>query len=201
MPAPVANSLVGSVRASAVRINQPEPTLRIVRNIIVAFSLSLLLTHCGANQPPIVNTSSAREFATPPFYRIAGDGSTIVMNGDWTYRLEFEAYEDGAFRITEGINGGEGNDRIAVNGRINGRTRWPSFTGALPGIDAGGGDDSIAITNQTIRSVYGGAGNDAITARAKLISHIEGGAGNDAIAAYAEAIMHIGGGTVPIRSP
>lgn len=82
MPAPVANSLVGSVRASAVRINQPEPTLRIVRNIIVAFSLSLLLTHCGANQPPIVNTNSAREFATPPFYRIAGDGGgTLLLMG------------------------------------------------------------------------------------------------------------------------
>ena len=49
-------------------------------------ALGLVLTHCGSNDAPIAAptaaASPARNFATPPFYRIAGNGGgTLLLMG------------------------------------------------------------------------------------------------------------------------
>jgi len=65
-----------------MRIHRPNLTLRIVRDVIVYLSFSLLLTGCGANKSSLTSADSFHEFATPPFYRVAGDGGgTLFLMG------------------------------------------------------------------------------------------------------------------------
>jgi uncharacterized protein YbaP (TraB family) len=64
-----------------MRIGDAISTLRSFRNAIVWFPLALLLTGCGSNTAP-TPTPTLPTLATPPFYRIDGDGgATLLLMG------------------------------------------------------------------------------------------------------------------------
>jgi hypothetical protein len=49
---------------------------------LVCLFLALFLVGCGSNSSPVAATSSFDDFATPPFYRVEGDGGgTLLLMG------------------------------------------------------------------------------------------------------------------------
>ena len=78
----VFRTLAYSFRTKEMRISDAISTLRSLRAAIVWLPLVLLLAGCGSNTAPTLATNAAPEFATPPFYRIEGDGgATLLLMG------------------------------------------------------------------------------------------------------------------------